>query len=182
MTGFDSELMYAEKDQNGQSIAELSHRSPVLVVFLRHSGCPFCRQTLAELSALRSEFPTMETQIVLVHMMPEMQAKELFARYGLSDVSRISDPQQRLYREFGLQRGTWGQVMGPRIWWQGFKSTILKGNKPGKPIGDVFQLPGAFLVVDGQIIRSHRYRHSADSPDFVDLATCEISTSNGPDS
>ncbi|MFN8816592.1 MAG: hypothetical protein ACK5ZV_07645, partial [bacterium] len=35
----------------GQSVAELSMRSPVLMVFLRHFGCTFCREALADVRA-----------------------------------------------------------------------------------------------------------------------------------
>ncbi|HUP78431.1 MAG TPA: hypothetical protein VM260_07675 [Pirellula sp.] len=35
---------------SGQSISQLSLIRPQLVVFLRHSGCTFCRQALADLA------------------------------------------------------------------------------------------------------------------------------------
>jgi len=108
-------------------------------------------------------------------MADDDRAKQLFAKYGMDDVSRISDPGRRLYEAFALQRGTAGQVMGPRIWWKGFKTTVLRGFLPGKPTGDVFQLPGTFLVHEGEILRAHRPDNTADHPDFVEFAVCETS-------
>jgi hypothetical protein len=41
--------------QNGESLLSLSRRRPQLVVCLRHLGCTFCRESLADLARLRSE-------------------------------------------------------------------------------------------------------------------------------
>nr|WP_256200529.1 hypothetical protein [Verrucomicrobium spinosum] len=37
----------------GPSLAALSQQSPVLVVFLRHAGCTFCREALADIARVR---------------------------------------------------------------------------------------------------------------------------------
>ena len=36
-------------DQHGRTLQQLSDSQPVLVVFLRHSGCTFCREAVADL-------------------------------------------------------------------------------------------------------------------------------------
>jgi len=163
--------------QSGQSLVGLSRASPVLVLFLRHGGCPFCRQTLAELAKRREKIEAAGTRLVLVHMMSEADAARLLASYDLADVQRISDPEQTLYRAFGLRRGKASQVMGPRIWWRGFKATVLRGHLPGRPKGDIFQLPGAYLLVDGEVVRRFEPETSAEQPDFVELARCELPSS-----
>ena len=161
----------------GQSLDELSRSSPVLVVFLRHAGCPFCRETLAKLEKRRAEIEQQGAKIVLVHMIElDNEAEMFFARYRLHDVARISDPQQEVYKRFGLPRGRLSQVMGPGIWWSGLKS-LLSGNMPGKPIGDIFQLPGAFLVHQGQLVKRFQPSNSAEQTDYVELAAgCGSST------
>ena len=154
----------------GQSLDELSRESPVLVVFLRHAGCAFCRETLATLQERREEIEASGVQIVLAHMIEDDDAAEVFfARYRLHDVPRIQDPQQDVYRQFGLKRGTLTEVMGIGLWWSGFKSIFLRGHVPGVPRGDIFQLPGAFLVADGNIVREFKSRSSIDHPDYVDF-------------
>jgi len=153
----------------GQSLAELSHETPLLVVFLRHAGCGFCRETLAELEQRRNEIENAGARIALVHMIEDdSEAEMFFARYRLHDVPRISDPQQDLYQRFGLKRGTFSQVMGLGVWWPGLKS-LLSGHVPGKPVGDVFQLPGAFLLHGGKIVRSFKSQNSAEHPDYVEF-------------
>ncbi|MGE5194609.1 MAG: SelL-related redox protein [Deltaproteobacteria bacterium] len=165
------EVLTGAKTQKGESLDELSRRAPVLVVFLRHSGCPFCRQALADVSEKRQAISAAGAQIALVHLQSDVEAAKLFARYGLDDVPRISDPGQALYRAFQLPRGSLAQVTGPGVWREGLKS-LLSGNLPGIPSADVRQMPGVFLVHDGRVLRSFRHAMSGDRPDYVDLATC----------
>ena len=40
---------------SGPSLEQLSHDRPQLVVFLRHFGCTFCRESLADLAEKRAE-------------------------------------------------------------------------------------------------------------------------------
>ena len=162
------------RTHDGQALADLAGRSPLLIVFLRHGGCPFCRETLADLAARRSAIEGAGVTIVLVHMMDDDDAAELFARYDLHDLPRISDVERRLYDAFALKRGRVGEVVGPRVWWRGFKTAVLARHGFGKPAGDIFQLPGAFLLVQGQIVRAHRSRTSADRPNLDDLTACPL--------
>ena len=172
----DTEFLKQAVTARGANLDDLSKESPLLVVFLRHAGCPFCRETLAELQAKREAIESSGTRIVLVHMMSDADSVVFFRKYRLDDVPRISDPAQTLYQAFGLKRGTLTQVVGPSVWWQGFKATVLGGNLPGKPVGDIYQLPGAFLVHNGEIVRGFEAANSSDRPDYVDLATCELPT------
>jgi len=158
----------------GENLAALSQDQPLLVVFLRHSGCPFCREALTEISQTRAAIEQAGTAIVLAHMYPDDYAESYFAKYGLADVRRISDPDCKLYRQFGLTRGKHHQVAGPKVWWRGFQATILKRHGFGRMIGDVLQMPGAFIVHKGEIIRSFQYETSADRPDYERFASCEL--------
>lgn len=172
------QLLDAIRTSDGRTVAEMSHERPVLLVFLRHAGCPFCRKWLGELSARRAQLDAAGTALVLVHMSSDAEAAELFARYRLDDVPRISDPGQTLYAEFGLARGNAGQVIGPAVWWRGLKAT-LQGHLPGVPSGDVLQMPGAFLIVGGRVVRAFRAASSADEPDFDDFTTCPVTPPGG---
>ena len=81
----------------------------------------------------------------------------------------MSDPEQKLFRALALRRGSALDVMGPRAWWAGFKTVVLGGHRFGRPAGDVFQLGGAFLIRDGQIVAAHRNQTSDEQPDFAAL-------------
>lgn len=153
----------------GQTLAELSDGRDVLVVFLRHLGCTFCREALDDLSARRHQFRGRGTQLVLVHMSADAEAFPLFASYDLADVPRISDPERTLYRAFGLDRGSLAQLFGPRVWRRGAQAA-LRGHGVGRLAGDGFQMPGAFVLRDGRIVASHVHQAAGDRPDYLGLA------------
>jgi hypothetical protein len=162
-------MLDVRSDNTDRTLKALSEESPVLLVFLRHGGCPFCRETLSELARLRGKIEGAGVRIALVHMLSDESASKLFARYGLQDLARFSDPGQKLYADFELARGGISAVMGPRVWWSGLKST-LSGNLPGIPEGDVRQLGGTFLVHHGEIVKAFRATSSADRPDYQAMA------------
>jgi peroxiredoxin len=158
----------------GKTLAQLSDERPVLIVFLRHAGCTFCREAAADLAARRAEIQRQGTQIVLVHMGSVKQGHAFFAQYGLDDLPQVSDPGRQLYQAFDLDHGTVGQLLGPRVWWRGFKAGILRGHGVGKWQGDVLQMPGTFLVYRGQIVKAFRHKTAADRPDYAEMAACEL--------
>ena len=70
------------RTQDGVSVAELSDQTPVLLVFLRHFGCTFCREALADVSARRNEFKANDARLVLVHMVSDAEAARTLGDYG----------------------------------------------------------------------------------------------------
>jgi peroxiredoxin len=157
----------------GERLDALSRDTPLLMVFLRHAGCPFCREALAQLQKDRATIEAGGVRIVLVHMTTDASAQKLFAKYGLDDVPRVADPERKLYDAFELKRGTVNDVIGPKVWWKGFRTAILQGNGFGVPAGDVFQMPGTFLVANGEILRAYRSDDSSGHPDYAEFAACE---------
>jgi len=170
-TSLPADLLNSLRTQTGESLDELSRKSPVLVVFLRHCGCTFAREALDDVAQQRAAITAAGTNIVLVHMQTEADAKELFTRYKLGDLPRISDPEQKLYQAFELQRGTYWQVMGLGNVFPAIRS-ILRGNLSAIPNSDIFQLPGAFLIRDGQIVNAFRATRSSERPDYKEVAGC----------
>ena len=100
----------------------------------------------------------------------DAQAREFFARYGWVDVARISDPSCDLYRAFGLGRGSAAQLVGPGVLARGV-TALFGGHGIGLPVGDPLQMPGVFLLHDGDVVREHRHDTVADVPDYERLAT-----------
>lgn len=172
----DRTLLGEFRDQSGKSLAELTDSQPQVVVFLRHSGCPFCRQAATDISAQAAAIAKAGAGIVLVHMMPEPEAAAFFGRFGVAQFSRISDPAQRLYEAFELRNGTAWQLLGPKVWWEGAKSVLGKGLGVGVPVGNVLRLPGSFLVYRGKMLKAYRSETSSDRPDYTELAACELPT------
>ena len=155
--------------QTGESLLSLSRRRPRLVVCLRHLGCTFCRESLADLARLRPEIERSGTGIVLVHPGTDDRAGELFATYDLDDLPRFADPDRVLYRSLGLSRGSLLQLAGPRVVWRALVAT-LRGHRAGRTGGDVRQMPGVFLVDHGRLVEAFRHRDVAERPDYGEIA------------
>lgn len=161
-------------DQYGRDPDALSRQSPVLLVFLRHFGCTFCREALADLAARRAQLEAGGVQLCLVHQSDRARADQVLARYGLAEVPHLSDPERKLYEAFELRRGSVGQVLGWRSWLRGAVAGVLHGHGIGWLEGDGFQMPGAFLLHQGQILRAFRHQRASDRPDYASLAACEL--------
>jgi hypothetical protein len=185
------EAIHSVRSHRGRTIAELSstassplpmvgalHAHGVLVLFIRHAGCTFCREALAELAAARDRLEAQGLALAVVHMSQTEPAAMLLSRYGLSDVDHFSDPDCRLFRAFSLSRGSLWQVLGPDVWRRGLAALVKHGI--GKPTGDGFQLGGAFLVRDRQIVAAQRLATSAERVDFAALVQTQHSARQEP--
>ncbi len=167
-------LMEQMRANDGRTLLEITAKAPTLIVFLRHSGCTFCRETLGDLVRHRARIEEKGTQIVLVHLGPESSAGKFIARYGLGDLPRISDPERRLYQAFQLPRATLGQLFAPTVWVRGVAAVLQEGHFVGIPDGDPFQMPGSFLVHGDRILKAFRHQSAADRPDYEDMASCDL--------
>ena len=155
----------------GQYLNDLANESPQLVLFLRHAGCTFCREALSDISTQRKQIEEAGTGIVIVHLGGESEeADKFFDQYGLQDLPRFSDPEGRLYRQFGLDLGGFSQLFGLRVWVRGFIAGVLNGHGRGAVSGNSFQMPGVYLYHRGQILGGFRHDHACDRPDYLALA------------
>jgi hypothetical protein len=100
----------------------------------------------------------------------EDEADPWFARAGLGDVPRISDPEGALYREVGLGRVAAAALARPALWARGVQCAILDGHGFGVQTPQaLMQLPGVFLIDRGRVLREYRHRTPSDRPDYLAL-------------
>jgi hypothetical protein len=151
---------------SGETLAEASAKQTVALVFLRHFGCTFTRQILSHLTDLKAEADRHDARLVLVHMM--QKGGETHYLGERSGVARIADPMCELYRAFGLGKGGFFELFGPRVWLRGAVS-VFKGCGVGHLAGDGLQMPGAFLVKDSRVISRQPAKSAADLPDLPRL-------------
>ena len=158
---------------SGQTLAAMSEQHPVLLVLLRHEGCTFCRNAMSDISRLRPRIEASGTRIVLGHMDTPAEFAAFAGRYGLSSVPAVADPDRLLYRGLGLKRARLHQLIGPRVLWHWLQS-LLHGHAFGAIKGDSTQMPGAFLLNQGKVVRRYEYRDASDKPDYLVLATLPV--------
>ncbi len=155
----------------GISLQEHADYAPTMLIFLRHFGCPFCKETLRELANNRAEIESQGTRVVLVHMLDEVTAEKMTQPYGLNDLHRISDPEKTIYKAFGLHRGNIMQLFGINVLVRGFYQSVLHLNPPMKYAGDAFQMPGIFVIHKGMVVQTFKHTSIADRPDYIELAS-----------
>jgi hypothetical protein len=159
------------RTESGRTLLELVDESPLLLIFLRHFGCSFCRRTLDDVSKLRGEIEAKSIRPVFVHLGSPDRAKPYFDYYHLSDVERVSDPQASLYTQpvFSLARkSAFAHFLVPAV-----LKAWLRGGVRKYGIGmikeDADQMPGIFFLRQRTIVRAFRYKTIADEPDYLKL-------------
>lgn len=167
------DLLDIHRTTSGKSLYEMSYEQPVMIVFLRHLGCTFCRESLAHIAAQRKGIEAEHTQIAIVYQVEEKEARPMISKYGLNGVNEISDPEGMLYKGFKLKRGTISQLINPRVIFRGIIAGLFNGHGIGKEMGDLFQMPGVFVLYKGEIVNQFIHRTAADIPPYLELAHCE---------
>lgn len=146
----------------------LAAQSPALVVFLRSFGCTFCREAMADVAAARDDIGAAGAKVAFVHGGSEAEADRWFAKYGLAEVTRISDPTLAHYHAFGLGRTNLQALVDPKVWTRGAVCALSHGFGAQTP--DMMrQLPGIFVVQRDRILAEYRHRSPADRPDYLGL-------------
>ena len=166
-------LLERTRAESGKTLLDLVDDRPVLLVFLRHFGCAFCRQAIDDVSQIRPELAKRGVQVVFVHLGSPERARPYFDYYKISDVERVSDPNGSLYQDpvFALARGSFWQIIRPAVWIGWFRGAMFK-YQIGLIKEDVLQMPGVFFLKNRAIANLYRHRTIADRPDY--LAVAEI--------
>jgi hypothetical protein len=165
------DALSAFQTESGRSLLDLTQESPVLLIFLRHFGCSFCRETLDRVSQIRSTLKSRGVRPVFVHLGTPERAKPYFEYYQLGDVERISNPDATLYRHPAFDLGRTNPLshfFRPAV----VKAWVMGGVRSygiGSIREDGEQMPGVFFLRDGRIANFFRYRTIADRPDYLQL-------------
>ena len=165
----DPALLSGYTSQTGVSLATLVER-PLFLVFLRHFGCTFCREAVADLSEKRQAIEAKGAPLAFIHLGTEEKAQWFFKPYGMLDVPRFGDPQGRLYEAFGLLRAELRQYLNSESILR-MLNAWFRGHFVGFPAGDMERMPGAFLIDRGKIQKAFRHKLVSDRPDYLTLAT-----------
>lgn len=114
------------------------------------------------------EFEARDVQVVLVGLGSPEQA-EAFRKELSLNFRIICDPDRQLYAAYGLKRMRLLQLASPALLVKGVKA-LSQGHTMGIPRGDVYQLPGVFVIDrNGRIRYSHIGRDPADNPPVEEI-------------
>ncbi|GAB4566488.1 MAG: hypothetical protein Tsb0020_18190 [Haliangiales bacterium] len=141
-------------------LGTLWQQRSVVLVFVRHFGCMFCRAQVSELSAALPQIRARAAELVLIGTGDVQAAREFRSDFGL-DVPVFADPELTTFRALPLQRG-FKTVLTLSVMKRVVK-TLQDGFRQGKTQGDVWQQGGVFVIGPGD---RERYRYiSAEAGD-----------------
>jgi hypothetical protein len=149
-------------------LRRLAASAPTLVVLLRSFGCTFCREALADVAAVKPELDAAGVPIAFIHTESADDAAPWFAKYGLRDVTRISDPGRVLYRAFGLDRTSATAIVDPSVWVRGAACAVQHGFGV-QDYETMRRQPGVFVIAGDRVLAAFRHRTPADRPDYRSL-------------
>jgi peroxiredoxin len=136
---------------------------PLVVAFMRHFGCPFCREHLIQLGRHYEEVRAAGGEVIAIFQYrAEPTASFCHARGVPFDC--LGDPRRAAYAAVGLDQGERREylslpLLGPLL------RAARVGAYPGKPEGDVAQRPGTFVVDrSGTVALAHYNVMSPDNP------------------
>jgi peroxiredoxin len=158
--------------ESGACLKTLCDAQPTLLVFLRHWGCSFCRETISDLARIHAQLEARGVCLVFVHMGTPERARPYFDYYNFSSIERISDPEQQLYRDpaFALRsKSIFLHIFDPAALKSAFGGIILRHGISLNHREDADQMPGVFVLYQSQIVRGYKYKSIADKPDFLKM-------------
>lgn len=138
---------------------------PTLLVFLRHFGCIFCKETVADLRAAAEAADHYPDILFFTQGTP--RESRAFLR-DWPGARAVSDPEMSFYDAFGIRRASFLEALGPKVL-KARGRARAKGHQNGKPSGDVWRMPGCLLVEGSRVVWRYEPTHAADHPDFATL-------------
>src|SRR3954454_24584044 len=121
-------------------------RGPVVVMFMRHFGCAFCREHLIKMGRARKEFDAAGAQIVAIFQY-SAEATRNFGASRKVPFDCLGDPLREAYAEVEVGRGTRDQVLGRKLA-RAYLKTMVRSRVVGtiEKSDDGLQLPGTFVI------------------------------------
>ena len=156
--------MDADADWKGSdvSLAGLRAAGPVVLIFLRYTGCPICQLRIAELTRDHARFADAGARVAVV---VENSAESVRRYAGAREFPFVllPDPGRELYRAYGVEKGGIAATLAPKVIARLLQATFA-GHRHGKFEGTETQVPADFVIDgDGRVRFAHYGRHVADS-------------------
>ncbi|MFF4342552.1 peroxiredoxin-like family protein [Kitasatospora sp. NPDC001540] len=167
-TGTTAPPLPATADASGTPLPPVPADGLTHLQFRRFAGCPICNLHLRSFAVRHPQLREAGVREVAVFHSP---ADELRPYADGLPFPLLADPEQRLYRAYGVERGA-RALLDPRVWpsiVRGLARSVplvLRGRErppASRPLGGRLGLPADFLLTaDGRIAAAHYGTHAAD--------------------
>jgi peroxiredoxin len=144
-------------------LSERWTEQPLVVAFMRHFGCPFCREHLIQLGHHHEEIRDAGGDVIAIFQY-RAEPTASFCRARGVPFECLGDPTRAGYAAVGLDRGERREYLSLPLFGPLLRAARV-GAFPGKPEGDVAQRPGTFVLDrDGTVVLAHYNVMSPDNP------------------
>lgn len=145
------------------SLETLWADAPLLLVLVRHYGCQFCREQIAQLRRILPDLERAGVDVAIIGNGTPLMAQAFVEETGL-EVPLYTNPGREVYRALGARRPSLLAMLDPRLWLNGLRA-MSRGYLPHRVQGDAAQLGGVFLILpDASMPFAHRSDRGGDYP------------------
>ena len=106
--------------------------------------------------------------VLLFHQGTVAEGADFFSERW-PEARAVSDPDHVFYAAFEVQRGGLSQMFGLDALRNGAVA-LSQGYMQGKAVGDVWTMPGFFLVQGRMLLWRYGVDNAGDQPDFAEVA------------
>lgn len=138
------------------------------LVFLRHYGCPFCKEHARAIDSRSDDLHAAGISVALIGCGTGEEARGFREELGLTRPV-YNDPSRLAYAAFGLGVASNIAILNPRVVAGGIRA-VARGDLPRRSSGHPLQLQGQFLIGrDGTITSVSRPEVMSDIPPASEL-------------
>ena len=140
---------------------------PAVIVWLRHFGCVFCREQVAEIRAARGDIESRGAGIVFVGN-GTARAAGWFQKRFAPDSTVLTDPDLVSYKAIGARSGL-ASTLGPAAWGAGIRA-FRSGARQTTTKGHPYQQGGLVVMAPGnKVLYQHISRVAGDHAPVADV-------------
>jgi peroxiredoxin len=155
------------RDGKPMRLRDIWGSTPVVHVFLRHFGCLFCHQMVADVLEASPRIAARGGHVVLVGCGTPEQAAKFARAKGIprEGVELFCDPGREAYDSAALERG-WAKTFFDTGAHRAYAGARKEGHHITGVAGDIAQLGGVFVIAPpSRMLYEHRSRFAGDHPD-----------------
>lgn len=141
----------------------------LIVTFMRHFGCSFCREHLFRLAQADERVRAAGAETIAIFQYEAEATKAHCDGRGVP-FDCLGDPLREAYAQVELGKGSLRQMAGWKVMKRA-RTAYRAGGGLGKPEGiSVMQMPGTFVIGrDGRVLLPYYSENAADNPSVETL-------------
>ena len=156
---------------------------PVVLALMRHFGCIFCKEQVAELRQIVDDIHAEGAELVIVGSGSPQMAGFFAEDYAIT-TPVLTDPQREVYRILEVRRPPRLSLADPRVVLPALRA-LLRGHRQvfgaESELGDTSQLGGVFIVrPGGEVAWAHRSAFAGDRPSNTQVLAALVALRDAP--